>query len=145
MSNGRVEGRRGGRSMSVPLPRPLATPMQRLTAASTVSSPTLLIISLSSPKSTLSRLSLLIRFGTGIRPMHMYPLRICRCATHHCPVRNCDFLFSLQLFSPPPSCFVFGDGFCDMHTFFTKGYREPGPAEKNLVGKPSFLGQSMRS
>ena len=37
----------------------------------------------------------------------------------------------------PPSFFVFGYGFCDMRTFCTRGYREAGPAEKNLVEKPS--------
>ena len=50
MSDGRGEGQRGGRSVSVPPPRSLAPPMQRPPAASTISSPSLLINSLSSPK-----------------------------------------------------------------------------------------------
>ena len=41
--------------------------------------------------------------------------------------------------------FVFGDGFCDMITFFTRGYRKAGTAEKVVVGTPSSIGKSTRS
>ena len=51
MSDGRGEGRRGGRSMSGPPPRLSAPPMQLPPAAYTVSSPLLPINYLSSPKS----------------------------------------------------------------------------------------------
>ena len=40
--------------------------------------------------------------------MHMYPL-CSRSAARPCPGRNCDFLSSLQLLSPPQSFFVFGN------------------------------------
>ena len=36
-----------------------------------------------------------------------------------------------QLLPPPLSFFVFGDGFCDMRTFFTRGYREAGSEKKS--------------
>ena len=77
--------------------------------------------------------------------MRMYPLRRCLFADHTCPGRNSDRTSSLQLFSSPLHFFVFGDGLCDMRTFFTRGYREAGPAEKNLVGKSSSLGKLTRS
>ena len=77
-------------------------------------------------------LSLLIRVivRVDVGPMYMYPLRRCCCASHLCTVPNCDCTSTLQLLSPPPSCFVFGDGFCYMRTFWTRGYREAGPVEK---------------
>ena len=132
--------------MSSPSPRPSYPPMQRPPPASTVSSPPLPINSLSSlklPPSLSSPSSSVSASAFGVRPMPMYPLRSCRCAAHPCPVHNRYPQSSLQLFSPPQSFFVFGDGFCDMRTFCTRGYRESGPAEKNLVGKPSSLGQSV--
>ena len=44
----------------------------------------------------------------------------------------------------PPSFFLFGNTFCDMRKFFTRGHREAGPAEKiwlkNLRPSESWLG-----
>ena len=61
------------------------------------------------------------------------------------PVLAVIMIFLLAIFSPPLSFFVFGDGFCDMSIFCTRGYRDAVPAEIVVVGKPSSLGQSMRS
>ena len=93
--------------------------------------------------SPLSRLFLFllirVRVRVCVRPMYMYPLRNCRCTAHPCPVHNCDRPSSLQIFSKPPSFYVFADGFCDMRIFCTRGYREFGPAEKIWLENPRPL------
>ena len=147
MIDDQVEGRRGGRSMSGSPSRPSDPPMQRPPAASTVSSPTLpvnylslpkLPPSIASPSSTMSESASASVLASDL--CVCTPIRSCLCAAHPCPGCNRDYPSSLQLLSPPPSFFIFGDGFCDMCTFFTRGYREAGPVEKNLVGKTSSLG-----
>ena len=49
------------------------------------------------------------------------------------------------IISPPLSFFVLGDGFFDMPTFLTIGYREAVQAVKVVFGKSSTHGQSTRS
>ena len=58
-------------------------------------------------------------------------------ASTQCPGRNCDRPPPLKLLSPPPYFFVFGDGYCEMRTFCTRGHREAVPAEKS--GKKTLV------
>ena len=60
----------------------------------------------------------------------------CRCATRPCPGHNHDRPSSLRLLPPPPSFFVSGDGFCDMGTFCTRGYREAIQSEEICLENP---------
>ena len=56
----------------------------------------------------------IVRRGRGKKLSVVYTVGICL-----------FLVFSLQLLSPPHSFFVFGDGFCDMCTFFTREHWPP--------------------
>ena len=144
---GRGEDRRGGRSMSVPLSRLSAPPMQCPPAASTVSSPPLPINYASSHKSPPSLASPSSSMSASASASDL-----CVCTPYIAvAIPLIPVLAVIMIVRPPcnycrrtrPFSYLVMSSVTCVH--FIPEATERLVQQKNLVGKPSSLGQSTRS